>query len=405
MKRIICILALVLTFSCLILAFAGCNNDKKKEVVYKDYTVTVVDGLNNPVPDVIVKFTYPDGTTKSRVTLDDGIASLKNVPEGEYKVNIEKGLSTAVITTWEYTLNEVKSSLNVIVRDEEKTFEVYGEIPEDTYAYSINASDYEVWCEGGKMSYVVFYAQTPGTYKVSLGADDKNITVGYYGIPMFVQTSHRLDGEYDGRSFELVIHDVQAPYVIGISSSEQALAHLSVERIGDTPFDPQYAPWTNVEAEMELTECDLPDDVVIEDFDVAADNLSVTLRDDGYYYTDDGKLVYIRIGSPCYAKYLDVSIAYIAGFVDHNFGQNFGGYVYDENGEFVGKYSFNNMIESYYEMCDSTGLYPLTEELARAIQVHGNSAGWWKPGAANYLFEGVDINPETAWLFLCCTVR
>ena len=405
MKRTIYILALILTFSCLTLAFVGCNNDEKKDVVYKDYTVTVVDGLNNPVSDVIVKFTYPDGTTKTRVTLDDGIASLKNVPEGEYKVNIEKGLSTAVIITSQYTLNEVKSSINVVVRDETKTMDVYGEIPNDSYAYTVNASDYEVWCEADKMSYLVFYAQTSGTYKISLGSDDKDMTVGYYGIPMFVQTSHRSDGEYDGRTFELIIHDTKTPYVIGISSAEETIAHLSIKRTGDTPFDPQYAPWTYVDAEMELSKCDLPDDVVIDDFNVARKDLSITLGEDGYYYTADGKLVYLRIGSPCYAKYLDVSVAYIAGLVDDNFGQNFGGYVYDDNGEFVGKYSFNNMLASYYEMCDSTGLYPLTEELARAIQVHGNSAGWWKPGTANYLFEGVNIDPETAWLFLCCTVR
>jgi hypothetical protein len=133
--------------------------------------------------------------------------------------------------------------------------------------------------------------------------------------------------------------------------------------------------------------------------------LSVTLGDDGYYYTNSGELVYIRVNSVPNSGYLDVSIALIAGLVDKNIGQNFGGYVYDENGQFVGKYSYNEMLASYFEKLDSTGVYPLTQELAEAIQVHGGSMGWWKPDTVNYLFNGVDVNFDNAWLFLCCTAK
>ena len=101
---------------------------------------------------------------------------------------------------------------------------------------------------------------------------------------------------------------------------------------------------------------------------------------------------------------MDVSIAFIAGLIDQNHGQNFGGYVYDNNGDFVGKYTYNNMLATYLECCDK-GVYPLTEELAEAIKCHGNSVGWWTPGTANFLFDGVMYNKDTVWLFLCCTVE
>jgi len=69
----------------------------------------------------------------------------------------------------------------------------------------------------------------------------------------------------------------------------------------------------------------------------------------------------------------------------------------------VGKYSYNDMIAAYYEHCDSNGVYPLTEELAEAIKLHGKSAGWWNPTSPDFLFNGKPYKEENAWLFLCCT--
>ena len=97
-------------------------------------------------------------------------------------------------------------------------------------------------------------------------------------------------------------------------------------------------------------------------------------------------------------------IAFIAGFVDENHGQNFGGFVYDDEGNFVGKYSYNSMIESYLQYCDH-GVYPLTEELAEAVKLHGQNAGWWNPTSGNYLFSNVLAVLENAWLFACCTAE
>jgi hypothetical protein len=249
----------------------------------------------------------------------------------------------------------------------------------------------------------VFNATTSGVYRFTLNSEDADAIIGYYGIPLFVQSSHCDEGAYDGKTFELTIQDPETPYVIGIKTTKRAETSFTIERVGDAPFDPYHAPWTVVPATGELTKCNLPETVVLNDLDVTDKNLSITLSEDGYYYTADGKLVYLRINSVSNARYLDVSIAYIAGFIDSNFGQNFGGYVYDDNGDFVGKYSYNEMIGSYYEVCDSMGVYPLTEELAEAIKCHGNSAGWWNPNAANYLFGSVEEVTENAWMFLLCT--
>lgn len=408
-KIVALLLAIVCAFNLLVACDKGGednngNNDNNiNQPTYTDYSVKVVDGIGNPVSNVMVKFTYPDGTTKTRVTENDGTAQLKNVLADEYKVTIEQGFSDIIIEKSEYVLTADSRELEVIVRDSKITFEIYGDLEEETYAYSAGVGNYNIPGRKDNATYLVFYAPSNGVYKISLTSEDDGATVGFYGIPMFVQSTHRGDGEYDGRSFELIIHDKNTPYVIGVKSTKDITSNLVIERIGDAPFDPEYEPWEEVKANGEIADFAPTTGKTLTDFNISDSNITVTLGDDGYYYTSDGKLLYIRLGSLSNAKYLDVSLAFIAGFVDSNFGQNIGGYVYDENGEFVGKYSYNSMIGSYYAKCDANGVYPLTAELAAAIKVHGNSAGWWNPQSGNYLFSSVLLNEENAWLFLCCT--
>lgn len=409
MKRIVNILALIFLFCTVFSLMVSCengNNNNNDSEVYLDYSVTIVDGVGKPMSGIIVEFTTPSGETKKRVTDANGTATLPNSIEGVYRVKLDPGPSGAVISNNEYTLTKDNSSIKVLAYDESQMLEIYGDIPDGTVAQSTGVGSYDIPCTSGTTSYLVFYAQTSGTYRITLSSSSGEMTVGYYGIPMFVQSTHRGEGEYDGKTFELVIQDPSTPYVLGITATKDEEAHLVIERTGDAPFDPQFAPWTIVYANGEIVKCSLPAGSVLSDIDVTDPTLKYELRDDGYYYTADGKLIYLRIGSVRADKqYLDASIAYIAGLADENFGQNFGGYVYDENGEFEGKYSYNELLQSYYEQCDPNGVYPLTAELAEAVLTHGNSCGWWRAGTANYLFDGVAVVPDNAWLFLCCTVE
>jgi len=57
---------------------------------------------------------------------------------------------------------------------------------------------------------------------------------------------------------------------------------------------------------------------------------------------------------------------------------------------------------------EDDGVYPLTEDLKYIIQQSGDHSGWWDFDGPGYIFldEGgnkvADINPEIAWLFMCC---
>lgn len=389
---------------------------------HEDYTVKIVDEVGNPVSSVMVTITDRKGEAKTKMTDDDGMAQFTDVLVGDNTVTLDvshreiMNLSKITLLNSTYTLERKTRELRAVVRDDTKIMEIYGVVEDGTIAYSITAGEYEVFTRAGKTSYVVFNAHQSGVYKVSFVSDDAEMTVGHYGIPMFVQSTHCGDLDYDGKSFELIIHDTATPYVIGVNCVNTADTVLTIERVDDAPFDPQYAPWTSVEATEEFVQFTLPVGKKLKDIDITDPSVSVVLGEDGYYYTANGKPVYIRIGSVCDARYLDVSIAYIAGLVDKNFGQNFGGYVYDENGEFVGKYSYNEMLKAYFGYvdddnvqhtgyCDANGVYPLTAELAEAIKVHGNSVGWWNPNSGNYLFAGVPVVKDNLWLFLCCTAE
>lgn len=411
MKRIVNIFVLLFALMVVLTCMASCQ-DKRPEPTYLDYTVTVVDGAGKPMSNVMVKFTTPDGETKTRITEKDGIASLKNVIEGEYKVNLEAGLSDAIVLVKEYTLTKETNSIYAVVRDSKNSIEIYGAVEDGTYASSIDAGAHIIPCTAGEMSYYLFYARTPGVYKVELTSSDEQMTLGYYGMPMFVQSNHCGDGAYDGKSFELIIQDITTPYIFGIKANENAIANLTVERTGDAPFDPNYADWIEVTAEGPFTVCDTTGKTLV-DVDISAESFDITLGSDGYYYTNDGKAVYIRLTTAPGHSYMDEefksqlvfggSLALMAGLVEgQDVGNNIGGYVYDENGNFVNKYRYNQMIATYLDYVDSAyGVVQLNAELVECIKLHGQSSGWFDPDSYGYLFGNIEVNDDISWLFLC----
>ena len=484
MKKILKLLVVAALCVATLLCVTSCGED---EPSYADYKISVVDFMGNPISNVVATFTDVDGNTKKTITSKDGTANFKNFTVGKNSVLLEKGLSDADIMQERYTFAEGVTEMRIVLRNEKTSVGVVGEIEDGQYAYPVGVGSHKVLTEANHTSYVIFNAPSTGIYKVSFNSADTEMTVGYYGGPMYVQNSHRSDGEYDGKSFELVIQDAGTPYVIGLNCKSTTDSTLIIERKGDAPFDPQFAQGTTVNATEDFkyyTTCVL-DKLIVEtstsiieyaitavtvetvgigyngtylataeggdtknikiedgsitidgktykysikngipqilddsneplndlklsvsgnltDLDVSDASLSVSKGDDGYYYAKDGKRVYVRIGSA--SSYLDASLALLAGYENDNVGINIGGYVYDESGNFEGKYSYNEMIGKYYEYSDANGVYPLTEELIEAIKLHGNSTGWWNPDAANFLFAGKPYVAENAWLFLCCTV-
>ncbi len=424
MKTLVRILSLILVISSIVGIFASCQkedkNDNKNEapeVVYQDYTVTIVDDYGDPVRDVMVRFINSAGEIKSRLTFEDGVATYKNAVAGKYTIVLEKGSSVAIFDQTEYQLTAENNTLEVVVRNEKKTVDIYGDaVPEGGYAHIISEGRHGLNSEANTTEYFLLNVYLPGKYKVSFESSDIDMTVGYYGNPMFVQTTHRGDGEYTGRSFELDIRDVLAPYVIGLNYTVNAEATLIVERIGDASFDPNFdVPVVVVDTKRDdLAQFNLPPNTDVRDFDITDPTLSVTVDEDGYYYTSKGERLYLRITTAGNESNMITPLPSLKSMLALGAdpdapvtigGINFGGYVYDEDGNYVENRIYNDMISSYYEVCDGRyGLYPLTEELAEAIQIHGEKSGWWDMDNENTCIFNSDVYAENAWLFFCCTL-
>lgn len=66
----------------------------------------------------------------------------------------------------------------------------------------------------------------------------------------------------------------------------------------------------------------------------------------------------------------------------------------------------------YIEYVDEDeGVYPLTEDLKYIIQSRGEYVGWWDIDSNGYIFKDLngnkikDINPDIAWLMMCCYIE
>ena len=379
-----------------------------------DYTVSVVDEIGNPVSNVMVKLTDASGETKTRVTDKSGKVTFKEIKVKKIGksniVKLDKGMSDAKILKAEYQLDKKSTELRAVVCDESKTQPITGLIDEGNYAYNAVVGTYNIPAVAGKTTYLIFTSNISGTYKISFESADSEMTVGHYGIPMYVQSTHTLDGEYDGKSFELVIQDIATPHVIGLTCVNTADAVLTIERIGDAPFDPSYAEWIDVKAPDNLTKCDTSGKT-LKSIDIESMTVSVSRGEDGYYYTNTGKKVYVRIttSNEKYGNYVDgkfvpliESLAYLAGHVNEHVGMNVGGYIYDDDGNFVCKKLYNGLIKTYMDYVDDNyGVVPLTDDLVECIKLFGESCQWWKTGSNGYIFDGIPVNVENAWLIFC----
>ena len=70
-------------------------------------------------------------------------------------------------------------------------------------------------------------------------------------------------------------------------------------------------------------------------------------------------------------------------------------------------YAGSKVLEYIGFADETTGVYPLTEDLKHIIINRGEYVGWFDASHSQYLFKDADgnplagINPDSAWLFMC----
>lgn len=374
------------------------------------YRVNVMDAQGQPYADgVVVRFMQGDTQAAMQVVGENGVAE-KTLAKGEYTVEL---VFTDAEAAYHYdqtdlTLTADKTELSITlakaVGGEPRNLFANGK---DYQAYSVESGSTYVELVPGDRTYFLFAPTQAGTYKVT--TSDAAAAVGYYGAPHFVQSESV--AEVVDNAFTISISAGMvgtgdtgtAVLVIGVDSAELESCMLSIERIGEAEHTISDEPWTEyatthtpeafslkLEAGQKLTYVNIEGNT--EDY-------QVVLGEDGFYHmgTADGPVVYVNLGKD--APHISFQVI-IQGDGPMG-GAPIRKYFYDENGEFVKKEDYTDILVSYFECMDKTyNLYPLTEDLKYIIQNGGE--GWWDISSPDYILEG--CNPEIAWLFACCFI-
>lgn len=382
-----------------------------KETVF---TVTALDYKNEPISNAVVRFTYIDGTSKMDFTSSEGKVT-KTISGGDVYITIENSTTKKNYYCEVKELNEQGAILNAY--DELEATRIHDggtpaeeDITDDRVAY-VTRNEGKYYATGlidQNVIFFLFIPQRDGIYEFSVNIDAE---VGYYGAPInAIQAPIEPYADQNGVvKMEVKNKNIgdsaesTTPYLIGIKANETDVESciFEIKRSGDPIYtidDEPYHQVTNTANPQSIKLGYTNWNVQINNIDIES-AVTVVLGDDGYYHlgSKDGELIYVRVGS---------ASEYLPSFYTVCETSLMSAYIYDNNGNFVRKEMYNALINQYYALADEkTGLYPLDEFMAMAIQNHGNAAGWWELGKPNYLFNNVPLlNKSSAWLFACCTI-
>ena len=378
-----------------------------------DYKVTVLDMDGKPCSEVIVYF----GEDKKVFADENGVATASLLGE-EYVISVE-----------DYSKNELFIGENVTVSPDKKEIVVtviksasslpYERIsdngtPSDTsddrraFIVSGDGVYYTPNISKDSIVFFLFTAKEDGIYEFSVDIDAE---VGYYGAPINALESpiSPLPDENGVVSIEIKKKNLASdtmeatPYLIGIKvkNVEDKSCNFTIKRVGDPVYTPADDPYTYITNPSKLEPLFISYKnykITLNDLDITKEITIVYNENDKCYHldTEDGPIVYVRIGS---------ASAYLADFYKVCETSLMSSYIYDENGNYLYKEAYNELVNQYYEVCDKvTGLYPLDKYMEKAIKNHGNQIGWWNPQSPMNIL-GANANSDSAWLFACCTIE
>lgn len=378
----------------------------------KDYTVNVKDALGNPYTSgIVVKF-MQGGKQVAMQPCDENGTATKSLTNGKYDVVLQFADDK---TEYHYD-NDIKLTSRKNEVDVILAYKVTSEpqkLSDEYDAYPVNAGCTYVELNYGR-NYFLFTPTKEGNYEFSI-PEGKNVTIGYYGAPHFVQENSA--AEVKDNKFTINVKSSMigsgdsgtSVYVIGIDADKKAKnCILAINRLGDAIKTIEDEPWTIYQKTVELKDYKLPAGASIKEFDLTAssDTYKLVLNEsDGYYHLNDanGPLVLVRLAED--SKY----IACFKTMLDRS-GVN--KYFFDENEKLIKKESYSECLLEYIEYADEDkGVYPLTEDLKYIIQQRGEYVGWWDIDNLGYIFKDdsgnnlTNINADIAWLLMSCYIE
>ena len=379
------------------------------------YGVWIVDGLGNPMSDIIVKV-MKDGELVKMYPYKGEFLSMP-LDNGSYQLELDLSQLGASYTFDEAACVLTPQARTTVIRlfqgiVAETEFFVGYPIEADYKAYYISAGSTMVTLTPNDYTFFIFAPETAAIYTITYECSS-NLQISYHGGSFFAQgrdlTPDSSDANFyeNGISLNVYASNIGSEYVIGVTSASADSCILNIKNVGDPGTRIEDAPWTSylededkVEADLSVSKDGVYTTIDISDLTVKA----VYNETDGYYHlgTADGPIIFIDLTSD--SSYVS-SIQTICG------NQRMGAYIYDPYGNVVEKRSYNELFIQYGmpETADSVVQdpvrVPLTEKLAEAIKSFGDKNGWWDPDAESNIFKtallGAPYNQEYAWLLFC----
>ena len=102
----------------------------------------------------------------------------------------------------------------------------------------------------------------------------------------------------------------------------------------------------------------------------------------------------VRVGNP-----------YMADFKTITDTARICAYLYNEDGSFDRRESYNELILEYVTVANEDGVVPLNEQLAYVVKTAGDYMGWWNFSDGLDIFDGKPVDPAVAWLFACAVYQ
>lgn len=175
--------------------------------------------------------------------------------------------------------------------------------------------------------------------------------------------------------------------MIGVTGTEEAI--LSVEKIAE--YTPPVEAETIVYKNTYDFSYQLPENPDLVKIDVLDNDKDVAVLDKNGFYrygSENGPLMFADLAN------FPINLA------DAALNGQLRAYIYDDDGNVVTKYDYNDAMSAYLQK----GLVPVTEELARMLKQIGAHHNWWSAGG--FVFENdAPADEESAWMVACSWLK
>lgn len=381
------------------------------------YGIWIVDGLGNPVSDIIVKV-LKDGEQVKMYPYNGTHLEL-DIEAGNYQIELDLSQTGKSYVYDTETCVLSPENRYAVIRlfetpSESESIYVSPPLDADYNAYPVGQGSYKLTLTPNDYTFIIFKPTAAAIYTLTYECE-ANLAISYHGSSFFVQGTDISEGTTvvstyeNGLSVNVYPTNIGAGFdlVFAIKSEGATSCILNIANAGDPGTRLDDEPWTpyledesEVKKHLAVSKIGTYTAIDVTDTSIKA----VFNETDGFYHLNsaDGPVLFIDLTTD--TKFIS-SIQIISAH------QRMGAYIYDINGDVAEKRSYNELFLQY-GMPDTADekpaepvRVPLTAKLADAIKTFGDKNSWWAEGSESNIFDrvllGSPYNLEYAWLLYC----